>query len=378
MTRKLISVLALLLCLTMTLLCLSGCQSPAQTPDETTQPAESNASADGAAKFTPGQNGTVTVYNWEDYISPEAIALFEAETGIAVNMTNFTTNEDMMVQVRNSPSSFDVVFPSDYCIERLIAEGLLEEIDMDNIPNMKYIDPQFHNPSYDPEGKYSVPYMGGTLGILYNKTMVSEPVTSWGALFDSRYAGKVFMMDSIRDTLGVALKYLGYPMNSRDPLELNAAKDLLVSQKTSGIVKAYTFDDTKEKMPLGEAALAVIYSGDAQYAIDLNPDLAYVVPDEGSNIWMDAMVIPKGAKNKTNAELFINFMCRPDIAALNCGEIWYSTPNLDAIKLMGEEYSDNPTMNPPAEVMARCEFFGDVNDVIAIYNTMWNQIKSAK
>ena len=351
MSRKLFPLLALLLCLTF----LSA-----------------------PAALAAGQNGSVTVYNWEDYIAQEAINLFEAETGITVNMTNFTTNEDMMVQVRNSPSAFDVVFPSDYCIERLLAEGLLEEIDMANIPNMQYIDPNFHKPSYDPEGKYSVPYMWGTVGILYNTKMVDEPVTSWSVLFDSKYAGQIFMMDSIRDTMGVTLKYLGYSVNTRNPIEINAAKDCLVQQKTGGVVKAYTFDDTKEKMPLGEAALALIYSGDAQYAIELNPDLAYVVPEEGSNIWMDAMVIPKGAKNKANAEAFINFMCRPDIAQINCNEIWYSTPNVEAVQLMGEEYVNNLTMNPTQEIIDRCEFFSDIEYIIVVYNAMWNEVKSAK
>ena len=319
----------------------------------------------------------VNVFNWEDYISQEALALFTQETGITVNYMNFTTNEDMLVKVRNSPSSFDVVFPSDYCIERMAQEDLLAPIDFANVPNMVYIDPNLLNPSYDPQGIYSVPYMWGTVGILYNTKMVDAPVTSWGALFDAQYQNNVFMMESIRDCLGVALKYLGYSMNTRDPLELNAAKELLIKQKKDGIVKAYQVDETKDKMVAGEAALALVWSGDAQYAIDLNPDLAYVVPDEGSNIWVDGMVIPKAAKNKANAEKFIDFMTRPDIAQMNCNEIWFSTPNVGAIELMGEEYIGNLTMNPSQDIIDRCEFFLDIQDVIPIYNAMWLEIKSA-
>lgn len=322
--------------------------------------------------------GVVNVYNWEDYISQEAIDKFQAETGITVNMMNFTTNEDMMVKVRNSPSSFDVVFPSDYCVERLLAENLLEEINFDNVPNMKYIDQKLLNPAYDPTGKYSVPYMWGTVGILYNTKMVDGPITSWGALFDVKYKNNVFMMDSIRDTMGTALKYLGYSMNTRDPFQLTEAKNLLIKQKQDGIVKAYQVDETKDKMVAGEAALALVWSGDAQYAIDLNPDLAYVVPDEGSNIWVDPMVIPKGAKNKENAEKFIDYMCRPDIALLNLQEIWYSSPNTGAIELMGDEYINNLTLNPSQEIVDRCEFFNDIQDFIAIYNNLWLEIKSAK
>ena len=319
----------------------------------------------------------VNVYNWEDYISQEALDRFTAETGITVNYMNFTTNEDMMVKVYNSPSAFDVVFPSDYCIERLIADGMLSPIDFAHIPNYANTDPNFQNPTYDPGSVYSVPYMWGTVGILYNKTMVTEPVTSWGILFDKKYQNNVFMIDTIRDCFGVALKYLGYSMNTRNPLELNAAKELLVQQKRDGIVKAYQVDETKDKMVAGEAALAVVWSGDAQYAIDLNPDLAYVVPSEGSNIWVDGMVIPKAAQNRENAEAFINFMCRPDIAQLNCEEIWYSSPNTAAIQLMGDEYINNLTMNPTQDIIDRCEFFLDIQDVIQFYNNMWLEIKRA-
>lgn len=331
-----------------------------------------------ATALAGSTGGVVNVFNWEEYISQEAVDLFEQETGIKVNMMNFTTNEDMMPQVRTSPSSFDVVVPSDYAIERLINEGLLDTLNLDNIPNIKYLDPNLKNPSYDPNGLYSVPYMWGTVGILYNTKMVDEDITSWSVLFDTKYLNNVFMQDSVRDSMGVALKYLGYSMNSLNPIEITAARDLLLKQKQDGIVKAYQFDEIKDKMVAGEAALSVLYSGDAQYAIDLNEDLAYVVPIEGSNIWVDGMVIPKGAKNKENAEIFINFMCRPDIGALNCNEIWYSTPNLETVQLMGEDYIDNLTINPSQDIVDRCEFFTDVGEFITIYTTLWESVKSAK
>lgn len=323
--------------------------------------------------------GSVTVYNWEEYISPDAIKMFEEETGITVNMTYFTTNEDMMVQVRNSSSSFDVVIPSDYCVERLAKEGLLEEINFDNVPNYKNIGENFKAQYYDPDQKYTVPYMWGTVGICYNKTMVDEAVTSWSILFDDKYKDNVFMLDSIRDSMGMALKYLGYSMNTRDPLEMNAAKELLIDQKKRGLVKAYQVDETKDKMVAGEAALALMWNGDAMYAIALNDDLTYAIPDEGSNIWIDTMIIPKGAKNKENAEAFINFMCRPDIAQMNYDEIWYSTPNVAAVDLIGAEYTDNHVLNPTQEQIDSCEFFYDIEDnFLLAYNTMWTAIKSAK
>ena len=320
----------------------------------------------------------VNVYNWEDYIDEAVLDQFEEETGIHVNYMRFTTNEDMMVSVRANPGAYDVIFPSEYCVERLIAEDLLAEINYDNVPNMSYTLESLLNPDYDPNNAHSVPYMWGTVGILYNTTMVSEPVDSWGILWDTDYMNNVFMLDSIRDTMGVTLKYLGYSMNTRDPVALEAAKQKLIEQKQSGVVKAYQVDETKDKMVAGEAALAVMWSGDAQYAIDLNPDLAYAIPKEGSNVWGDCMGIPKTAKNKENAEAFINFLCRPDIAQKNCEAIWYSTPNTEAIKLMGEEYTSNTTMNPSAEDVANCEYFHDIQDFIAIYNALWQEVKNAK
>ncbi len=322
--------------------------------------------------------GVVNIFNWEDYIDEQTLEMFTAETGIKVNYMKFTTNEDMLVQVEAAPSAFDVVFPSDYCVERMISKGLLEKIDLANVTNVDQILPELRSASYDPAGEYSVPYMWGTVGILYNKTMVTEPVDSWSVLWDTKYKNNVFMMDSIRDTMGITLKYLGESMNTRDPIALEKAKELLIKQKQDGIVKAYQVDETKDKMVAGEAALALVWSGDAQYAIDLNEDLDYVVPKEGSNVWVDAMVIPKGAKNKANAEAFINFMSRPDIAKLNCEAIWYSSPNAGAIELMGDEYKSNPVMNPAPEVVQRCEYFNDIQDFIEIYNALWLDIKSAK
>ncbi len=322
-------------------------------------------------------DGVVNVFNWEDYINEDVLDMFETETGIKVNMMNFTTNEDMLVKLRNSPQSFDVVFPSDYAIERMISEDLLAELNYANIPNIQNIDANLMNPEYDPGSLYSVPYMWGTVGILYNTTMVTEPITSWSSLFDPQYQKAVLMLDSPRDSIGLALKYLGYSMNTRNPLELNEAKDLLIQQKKDGIVKAYQVDEMKDKMAAGEAAMAVMWSGDAQYAIELNEDLQYVVPIEGSNIWVDGMVVLKAAKNKENAEAFINFLCRPDIAQMNCEEIWYSSPNTEAVAMMGEDYTENPTLNPPAETIARCEVLLDIQDFIEVYNTIWLEIKSA-
>ena len=319
----------------------------------------------------------VNVYNWYDYMDETVFDLFEQETGIHVNKMYFTTNEDMMVQVRVSPGAYDLVFPSDYCVERMISEGMLAEINLDNIPNLANIDPSRLNPDYDPENKYSVPFMWGTVGILYNTTLVDDPVDSWEILWNDKYADSIIMLDSIRDTMGITLKYLGYSMNSRDLVELKAATDKLIAQKP--IVKAYYVDETKDKMVAGEAALAVVYSGDALYAMELNEDLDYAVPMEGSNVWIDPMVIPATAKNKENAEKLIDFLCRPEIARMNCEYIWYSSPNAAAIELMGEDYTENKTINPDPDVIERCEFFHSIpDDKLSLYNNFWGMVKNAK
>ncbi len=326
-----------------------------------------------------GAEGVVNVYNWEDYIDPAAITLFEQETGINVNYMCFTTVEDMIVQVEANPGAFDVCFPSDYIIERMIANDMLAEIDFANVPNAVQTIDYLRKPDYDPDEKFSVPYMWGTVGILYNKTMITDPERSWSTLWNTEYQNQVFMLDSIRDSMGVTLKYLGFSMNTHEIPAIMQAKQKLIDQKQSGVVKAYQVDETKDKMVAGEAALALMWSGDAMYAIDLNEDLDYFVPVEGSNVWVDGAVIPKTAKNKENAEKFINFLCRPDVAQMNCEYICYSSPNQGAIELMGEEYTGNHVQNPDQELLDKCEFFHDIEpNFLSIYEAMWNEVKNAK
>ncbi len=322
----------------------------------------------------------VNVYNWFDYIDETVLVQFEEETGIHVNYINFTTNEDMMVKLDSDRGAFDVAFPSEYCVQRLINNGMLMELDFSKIPNFSHIRENLKNPSYDPNNAHSVPYMCGTLGILYNTEKVDEAdVHTWSVMWNEKYKGQVLMMDSIRDTMGIALKYLGYSMNSNDYTQLNAAKDLLVAQKQNGFVMAYGLDEFKDKMVAGDGSLAMVYSGDAEYAIELNDKLAYSIPDEGSNIWVDCAVIPKDAKNVENAYKFLDFLCRPDIAQKNVEAIWYMSVNQDAIDMMGEDYSSLYVLNPTDEEVARCEYFNDLDSTwTTVYNTLWQEVKNAK
>lgn len=334
-----------------------------------------------ATAFADGAAGEVVIYNWGDYINRDVLDMFTAETGIKVTYAMFSTNEDMYVKLRAGAGNYDVVFPSDYIIERMIKEDRLEKLNFDNIPNaaniLSWMKTDPYN-VYDPTNEYSIPYMWGTVGILYNTELVDEPITSWSSMFDKKYENNVFMYDSYRDSIGVTLKMLGYSMNTRAWDEINQAKDALIKQKRDGIVKAYQVDETKDKMVAGEAKLALIWSGDANYALALNDKLAYVVPDEGSNIWIDGMCIPKGAKNKENAEKFINFMCRADIARMNMDEIGYCTPVQAVVDGMSAEEKSNHVWNPTQDEISRCEIFRDLGDAVMDYEDMWLEIKAAR
>ena len=352
----------------------------ADAPDaEATGEAADDAQTDAPAEMTRDFSGTtLTVFNWYDYIDPAVIEIFEEETGITVKYVNFTTNEEMFTKLEAGAGTYDVIFPSDYMIERMIAHDMLVELDFSAMPNFANVMERLRNPSYDPEGKYSVPYMWGTLGYLYNTEMVDEELTSWSALFDEKYAGNVIMMNSIRDTVGLALKYLGFSLNTRDEAQLDAAKELLIQQKQSKIECGYLLDETKDKMVGGEAAIGVVYSGDAQYAIEQNESLVYVIPEEGSNIWVDGMCIPKGSKNVEAAQLFIDFLCRDDIAAMNFEYIYYCSPIQSVVDGLDEEEAAMNTINPSEEETARCEFFNDVEDCMELYESVWMEIRLAK
>ncbi len=348
--------IALGLCTCMTAALLSGCGSANKYP-----------------------NGKVYVYNWGEYIDPETLDMFEKETGIQVIYDEFDTNETMYPKVEAGASNYDVVCPSDYMIQKMIDNDLLQELNWDNIPNAKAnIGAQYYEQSeaFDPGNRYAVPYCWGTVGILYNKTMVDEPVTSWSILWDEKYADSILMQDSVRDLFMVGLKSLGYSMNSTDEKELNEAKDLLIQQKP--LVQAYVIDQVRDKMIGNEAALGVIYSGEAIFTQRENPDLEYVIPKEGTNVWIDSWVIPKNAENVENAEKFIDFMCRGDIALLNFDYITYSTPNTAAQALIKDDDIRNSKIAFPDlsqyDGLETFSYLGD--DADALYNDLWKEIKS--
>ena len=324
------------------------------------------------------------IFNCGDYIAETTVEKFEkAYPEYEVIYEVFDTNEAMYQKLVSSNIPYDVLIPSDYMIERLIKEDRLKEIDMSKLENYKYIGEAYKNTRYDPENKYSVPYMWGTLGILYNKERVKETVDSWSILWDEKYSGQILMLDSMRDSMAVALKKLGYDLNTTNKAEIDAAAKALLDQKP--LVAEYGVDVLKEKMIQGSYSFTVAYSGDALYMQNQNAELSggesvleYVIPKEGSNFWIDAMCIPKTSKNTEGAMKFIDFMCSTEIAYDNVEYIEYSTPHTEALKELGDEYINNNIYNPSAEILANCSPFAYLEpDVQENYNKAWESVRLA-
>lgn len=326
----------------------------------------------GCSTSSADSSKVINVFNCADYIDEDLISKFEEETGYTVNYSTYDTNESMYSKLTSGSASYDLVFPSDYMIEKLISEDLAEEINFDNVPNYKYIGDEYKNLSYDSENKYSVPYMWGTIGIIYDPNVVTEEVSSWDLLWNTDYAGETVVFNSVRDAMGLALKRLGYSMNSTNAEEIAKATDSLIELKTNKITKAWVVDEVKDMMIGGEASIATVWSGDANYIMNENPDLKYVVPDEGSNKWFDAMVIPKGSKNKEGAEAFINFLTDPDNALQNVEYIEYYTPNTKTFEMLDEETQET---YPSEETLDNCEIFKNLDkDTLQLYNDEWIRI----
>ena len=330
-----------------------------------------------------GQGVSINVYNWGEYISDgEDGALdtnkeFEALTGIEVNYTTFATNEEMYAKIKSGGSSYDIIIPSDYMIAKMIGEDMLEPLDFDNIPNFQYIDEKYRNLEYDPTNAYTVPYTWGTTGIIYNKTMVEGEIDSWNVFWDETYSNNMLMFANSRDAFAIAQSRLGYSFNSTDKEEYRAAADELIAQKP--LVQAYVMDEIYNKMEGGEAAIAPYYAGDAIVMMEENEDLAFVVPNEGANLFVDALCIPKGCQNKEAAEMYINFITEPEVAAANIEYIGYSTPSSAAYALLDEETQNNPVIYPPEEILEKCETFSNLPDEINLYmDSLWTEIMSAQ
>lgn len=320
---------------------------------------------------------SITVYNWGEYIDKSVLDDFEEETGIAVNYKTFETNEALYSTLKTGGSNIDVIITSDYMVGRLIKEGMVQKLNYDNIPNFSKVGEGQKNLNYDPNNEYTVPYMWGTVGIIYNTTMISDPVDSWGALFDPAYSGQIAMINNSRDALAIALLYLGYSVNTTDEAQLNEAYDLLVEQKD--IVQAYVMDQIFDKMETGEAAIGTYYAGDYLTMLENNPDLAFAWPKEGTTWFVDAMCVPSTSTKQESAEKFIDFMTSTEICVRNMAETGYASANAEACEEYAAELDENAytVMFPDAEFLAGCELFENLpEDTLALYDSLWTQLKS--
>lgn len=321
---------------------------------------------------------TLNVYNWGLYISDgtddslDVVEAFEELTGIKVNYTTFDTNESLYSKLKSGGGEYDVIVPSDYMIGKMLREDMLEKLDFSNIPNYAMIGDHYKTDAY---ADYCVPYTWGVVGIVYNTTMVDDPVTSWNSLWDPRYSGQILMFNNSRDAYAIASKKLGLSLNPSDEEEVSLATEELKAQKS--LVQAYVMDEIFDKMEGGEAALAPYYAGDAITMMDENPDLAFCIPAEGTNFFIDAMCIPKGCKNKEAAEMFINFMCETEIALANTEFIGYSSPHTEAVELLPEELKNSPIMYPSDEVLEATEIFQVLPEEIAqVMDKQWSDVRS--
>ena len=322
-----------------------------------------------------GEKMSLYVLNWGDYIDEDMLEAFRDEyPNIDLHYDTMTSNEEMVIRLQSSDCIYDLCFPSDYTITKLINQDLLQKIDTSRLSNYGNIDERFLSLEFDPNNEYSIPYHWGTVGILYNKTMIQEPVDSWSILWDEKYSKQIYMYDSVRDSMMVALTKLGYSMNTTDPAEIAAAEAELSAQKP--LVLAYGTDDLRDRMVSESGAMAVVYSGDAIAAIDENENLDYAVPMEGSNIWFDNIVVPKNSKNTEAAYIFMDYLLRADVAAANATYIGYSTPNKAAMELVDQDMRDNTIWNPDQATIDRCDSFRDLGEAEKLYHEAWTRLKA--
>lgn len=350
-----------------------------------------SAGADSAAKDSagtmsanqepaPDRGVTINVYNWGEYIangtdgSMDVNEEFTRRTGIKVNYTTFDSNESLYSKLVGGGADYDIIIPSDYMVSRLIDENMLAELDFSNIPNYQYIDESYKNADYDPENRYSVPYTWGVVGLFYNTDYIEEEITSWSALWDDNYAGKILMFDNPRDSFAIAQFLLGQSVNSTDEEDWQEAADLLKQQKP--LVQAYVMDQIFDKMENAEAWIAPYYAGDAAILVDNNDNIAFVVPEEGTNYFVDAICIPITSSHKAEAEEYINFLCDPEIAGANMNYVGYSTPETAAKAYMDEEMVESPLHYPDEEVLARTQVFVNLPENISkLVDRLWAEAK---
>lgn len=322
-----------------------------------------------------GKNGEINVFVWTEYVSDAAIEAFEKDTGIKVNLSTYSSNEDLLAKLKSeSEGTYDVILPSDYAVEYLIAQDKLEALDKDKLTNLSNIDDTYLDESYDPGNVYSVPYEGGVACIAVNTAKVDKKITSYGDMFDSSLAGQLVVLDDYRAVIGMTERSMGLSMNETDPDTLATVEEKLLTLKDN--VKLYDSDSPKSALISGDCTVGMVWSAEAALAMDENPDIQIVYPSEGAYVFLDNWAIPKGANNYDGAMEFINYMLSAEAAKMNIEDFPYLCPNKAAIELMGDDYVNNEAKNVPSEVIANGEFVSYLDtDTLAIYDEMWTKLK---
>ncbi|HOO06643.1 MAG TPA: spermidine/putrescine ABC transporter substrate-binding protein [Ruminococcus sp.] len=370
---------------------LTACSSsaPEEAPEKEEEGSAQTLTVSDPDYYTrfKGQGLSINVYNWGEYISTGADegtldvnGEFEKLTGIKVNYTNYATNEELYAKLKGGGAAYDVIIPSDYMISKMIKEKMIQPLDFSNIPNFEYIMENFRNQAYDPENAYTVPYTWGTVGIIYDTTMIDIPPEEidWDLLWNEDYADQILMFDNPRDAFAIAELMLGYSLNTEDPEELEQAAFKLRQQKR--IVQGYVMDEVFDKMEAGDALIAPYYAGDALTILEGNEDLDFVVPKSGTNLFVDAMCIPSNARQKEAAEMYINFMCEPDIAFANIDYICYSTPHSAAFEMLDEETRESHVSYPDEDfIRDKTTVFVNLSDEAnKKMQDLWTEMKSAE
>ncbi len=358
---------------------LSGCAM------EDPQSTGGSGAPDSSNSSGTGEKRELNVCSWGEYIDPSLEQKFEEATGIEVNYTTVPSNEELYAQLELGGVDYDVIVPSDYMIARLIEEDRLQPLDYSLIPNYEKIDDQYKNLSFDPNNEYTVPYTWGTLGIIYNTTMVEEPITSWEVMFSDQYAGNVMLIDNSRDAFGMALYCLGYDVNTTNEDEIRQAYELVADAKARGVYAGQGMDEVFQIMEQGNLAIATYYAGDFLTMHEANPDLAFVIPEEGSNWFVDAMCILKDAENVEEAHEWINFIASTESNLANMDFIWYASPNAEALEQYPAWYEEQygepldmelyEIMAAPSEVLDRCTMYENLPaETLALYNDLWIEL----
>jgi spermidine/putrescine transport system substrate-binding protein len=320
----------------------------------------------------------LNIYNWSTYIAPDTIPAFEEEFGVTVNYDLYEDNEELLAKLQGGNPGYDIIVPSDYMVEIMVGQDMLETIDHGNIPNIENVDPTFADPAFDPGMAHCVPYQWGTMGIGYNEAKVGRPIDSWSVFFEGsdEFAGRIAWLDDTRAVLGVGLLMLGYDMNTTDPDQINEAKELVAAYKDN--IAAFAPDTGQIMLDEGEVDITLEWSGDVFQVMEENPDVRYVIPKEGAIVWTDNLCIPKNAPHKELAEKFINFILDAQIGADLSDYIRYGTPNAASLPLINAEDRNNPGIYPSEDTMKRLEFIVDVGEATLLYDQAWTEIKSGE